>query len=318
MASAGSRHIGWWRRCVWALPSAALWCVGKLPFWVLWGLSDLLCLLVRDVVRYRRGLVAANIAASFPELTIDEQKDIARRFYRHLTDYFVETLKFATMSERAIRRRMTFADTQLIDRTLASGRNIVIYTSHFGNWEWITSMSLWCRTSAMGPGRKPLIDPEAEFAHIYRPLKSGFFDRFFLRLRSRFNVSVPMHGAFRQLLTWRRQNVPWICGFLSDQKPSHNGATFKVPFLGRETPFIGGTEELAQKLDAVVMMFDTSVRGRGRYHSVIRLLTDDPRSLPPGEITRRYAYNLEEQIRRTPQAYLWSHNRWRLPKNNFK
>ena len=58
--------------------------------------------------------------------------------------------------------------------------------------------------------------------------------------------------------------------------------------------------------------------GRGRYRSTIRLITDTPRSLEPGEITRRYAAALERQIRRCPEAYLWSHNRWRLKKSELK
>lgn len=278
-----------------------------LPLPLLYGLASLLAFLARDVARYRRRVVRANLRDCFPELDERERRRIERRFYRHLGDYFVETVKFAAMSPETLRRRMVFEDTELIDKTLASGRDIVIYTSHFGNWEWITSMGLWCESASY-----------AKFSHVYRPLRQPWFDRWFVRMRSRYNVSIPMREVFRRLLTWRRGETRWITGFLSDQKPSHAGKTYTVPFLGRETPFIGGTEELACKLDAVVMYFDTEVRGRGRYRSTIRLITDTPRSLEPGEITRRYAAALERQIRRCPEAYLWSHNRWRLKKSELK
>lgn len=278
-----------------------------LPLPLLYGVADLLAFLARDVARYRRRVVRANLRDCFPELDEKERGRIERRFYRHLGDYFVETVKLASMSEKALRRRMTFEGTELVDRTLRSGRDIVIYTSHFGNWEWITSMGLWCETSS-----------HARFSHVYRPLRNPWFDRWFVRMRSRYNVSIPMREVFRRLLTWRREETRWITGFLSDQKPSHAGKTYTVPFLGRETPFIGGTEELACKLDAVVMYFDTEVTGRGRYRSTIRLITDKPREEEPGEITRRYAAALEEQIRRRPEAYLWSHNRWRLKKSDLK
>ncbi len=278
-----------------------------LPFPALYVLSDGIAFLARDIVRYRRRVVAANIGSCFPDLGAAERRRMARRFYRHLADYFVETVKFPFMSRRALMRRMRFENTGIIDSTLESGRDIVIYTSHFGNWEWITSMGLWCETSST-----------ARFSHVYRPLRQPWFDRWFLRLRSRYNTSIPMKEVFRRLLTWRRDDVRWICGFLSDQKPSHSGRVFTVPFMGRDTPFIGGTEELASKLDAVIMYFDTRVEGRGRYVSAIRVLSDHPRSEYPGDITKRYAASLEEQIRRTPEAYLWSHNRWRLPKKSKK
>lgn len=278
-----------------------------LPLGLLYGVADLLAFLARDVARYRRRVVRANLRDCFPELDDKERCRIERRFYRHLGDYFVETVKLASMSEKALRRRMTFEGTELVDRTLRSGRDIVIYTSHFGNWEWITSMGLWCETAS-----------RAKFSHVYRPLRNPWFDRWFVRMRSRYNVSIPMREVFRRLLIWRREETRWITGFLSDQKPSHAGKTYTVPFLGRETPFIGGTEELACKLDAVVMYFDTEVTGRGRYRSTVRLITDKPREEEPGEITRRYAAALEEQIRRRPEAYLWSHNRWRLKKSDLK
>ena len=291
-------------RIAFAPLGALLSLLGWLPWWMLWGVSDALAFLARDVVRYRRRLVERNLERAFPELSPGERQRIVRRFYRHLTDYFVETVKFRSMSAEALKRHMTFENTELIDKTLASGRDIVIYTSHFGNWEWITTMGLWCREAE-----------SAKFSHVYRPLRQPWFNRWFLRLRSRFNVSIPMKHVLRQLLTWRRDGVRFITGFLSDQKPSHAGKVFTVPFMGVDTPFIGGTEELAAKLDAVVMLFDTRVTGRGRYHSTIRLLTEHPRTLLPGELTRLYAANLTDQIRSCPPAYLWSHNRWRLPKH---
>lgn len=277
-----------------------------LPLPILYLPADLLAFLAYRVVRYRRGVVRANLRDCFPRMSEKERLRIERRFYRHLADYFVETVKFRSMSSKTLRKRMEFADTHLIDDAIEKGRDIVIYTSHFGNWEWITSMGLWCHTADI-----------AKFSHVYRPLRQPWFDRWFVRLRSRFNVSIPMREVFRRLLTWRRDGQPWVTGFLSDQKPSHTGKTFTVQFLGRPTPFIGGTEELAAKLNAVVMYFDTEVVSRGHYRSTIRLITDSPRKMSEGEITRLYAEALERQIQRCPPAYLWSHNRWRLKKSQL-
>lgn len=277
--------------------------LSHLPLPMLYPLADVIGFLARTVARYRRRIVTRNIADSFPELSEKERRAVRRRFYRRLGDYFVETLKLATISDKELKKRMVFENTELVDKYLSQGREIVIYTSHFGNWEWITSMGLWCRSY-----------PELPFAHLYRPLKQPWFDRWWLRLRGRYNHSIPMKGALRRLLGWRKEKKTWITGFLSDQKPSHAGTVREVEFLGRKTPFIYGTEELARKLNAVVLLFDTEVTGRGRYKSTIRLITDNPSSLPDGEITRQYAENLTAQIRRSPEAYLWSHNRWRLPR----
>lgn len=284
-----------------------LWALGLAPWPVLDLVGRAVTFIARDVVRYRCRIVRRNIADSFPELPEKERRRIERRFYRHLGDYFTETLKLRHMKPAELMKRMEFRDTGLIDKYLSEGRDIVIYTSHFGNWEWITSISLWCRTAS-----------EADFAHVYRPLKQPWFDRWWLTLRQKYNVSLPMKSVFRELLLRRRAGRRWITGFLSDQKPSHAGTVREAEFLNRPTPFIYGTEELARKLDAVVMLFDTEVTGRHRYRSTVKLIAEHPASLPEGEITRRYAANLEVQIRRTPEAYLWSHNRWRLKKDELK
>ena len=69
-----------------------------LPMWALHLLSDLLWPFIYHVVKYRRGVVETNLRNAFPEKSPEERKRIAKRFYRHLTDLIVETLKAMHMS----------------------------------------------------------------------------------------------------------------------------------------------------------------------------------------------------------------------------
>ena len=278
-------------------------CFSLLPLRLLYGFGDLLGFIAYYIVRYRRRVVRINLSASFPQFSKKQLVKTERRFYRRLGGYFVETLKMLTMSDKQMMRRMVFKDTELVDKYLDEGRDIVIYTSHFCNWEWITSMGLWCKNR-----------DNAIFSHVYRPLRNKWFNRWWLNLRGRFNVSIPMKHTLRRLFTWRKENQLWITGFLSDQKPGKSGKQIEVNFLNRPTSVICGTEELARKFDAVVMLFDTEPLGRGYYQSTIRLITDDLKAVPEGEVTRLYVENLQRQIERCPEAYLWSHNRWRIPR----
>ena len=41
------------------------------------------------------------------------------------------------------------------------------------------------------------------------------------------------------------------------------------------------------------------------------LITEDPRSLPEGELLRQYVKHIEANIRLQPENYLWSHRRWK-------
>lgn len=277
-----------------------------LPWPVLHLLADFIGFVACRVVRYRVGVVRANLAMCFPSMTIKERNRTAWLFYRHLADYFVETVRYAYRGQAGIKGRIEYVGTEQVAEILNGGRDIVAYTSHFGNWEWVTTLGLHC------PGHEKYI-----FGQVYRPLKQPWFDRWFFRLRSRYSLSIPMREAFRRLLEWRRGGSRWIVGFLSDQKPSRDGRSIEVPFMGIPTPFIEGTELLACKLDAAVIYMSARVTGRSRYRITLRMLSEWPRAERPGEITRRYTAWLEQDIKRYPPAYLWSHNRWRIKKTQL-
>ena len=126
----------------------AIWYVlSLLPLRVLYVLSDLLYLLVSRVVRYRHRVIWNNLLTSFPEKTPQELKQIQRGFYRYFCDYLVETIKLMTISERQLRRRMTFTGTDELNQVLNSGQSCAVFLGHVGNWEWITSLPFWVSVS---------------------------------------------------------------------------------------------------------------------------------------------------------------------------
>ncbi|MFC2176693.1 lysophospholipid acyltransferase family protein, partial [Bacteroidota bacterium] len=88
-------------------------------------------------------------------------------------------------------------------------------------------------------------------------------------------------------------------------------------FFGREVPFQRGVEILARRNNQAVV-FDEMVRvKRGYYKSVSKLAFEFGSKTEEGEITRAYAKFLEESIRKQPENWLWTHNRWkhRPPEN---
>lgn len=279
--------------------------VALLPFWVLYGISDCLFLLVYYVVRYRRKVAMKHISDSFPELSSAEQRRIARRFYRNFTDYIVETIKLLHISDKTIRRRMTFDNVELMDSLMAEGRQVMALFSHSGNWEWAPSVTLWSRFT---PG------VDAEFGQVYRPLNNRWFDRYMLRLRSRFgSVSYPIRGVLRDLLKVRRSGLYSVTGFMSDQKPRYGDVKHVIDFLNHRTATLTGSEDLARKLGMAVIYWDMEKPRRGHYHITMRLVARDAAATPEFEITDTYFRMLETTIRRNPPIWLWTHKRWKYP-----
>ena len=110
-----------------------LFVLNRMPFFVLYLLSDVIYFLVYYLVRYRRKIVRDNLVKSFPEKSLKEIKSIERKFYSVLCDYFVETVKLYGLSKNQISKRMVFTGVEDVDRMLAEGRSCVCYMGHFIN-----------------------------------------------------------------------------------------------------------------------------------------------------------------------------------------
>lgn len=87
-------------KLIYWLVYSGMWLFSALPFRVLYMLSDLNCLLMYRIGKYRRRVVRGNLLRSFPEKTDAERLQIERKFYRYLSDYMLEDLKLLQAKSR--------------------------------------------------------------------------------------------------------------------------------------------------------------------------------------------------------------------------
>ena len=279
--------------------------ISRLPFGMLYVLSDILFVLLYHVVGYRRKVALKNIADSFPDKSPEEHKAICRQFFRNFADYFFETIKMNHITDDEMRRHTVSEGVEQIDRYVEQGRSVAVYFSHCGNWEWGTSITLWARNNPTNG---------VVYAQVYRPLTNKWFDAYFLKLRSRFgSVSFDKRMVFRDLLLLKRDGVLSVTGFMSDQKPSAGDVTHVVKFLNHPTAMITGTETIVRRLNLVAFYWDVEKPSRGHYKLTLRLITDNPDSMPQFAITDVYARLLQQTIERNPSIWLWTHKRWKYP-----
>jgi len=275
-----------------------------LPFRIMYFVSDFFYIIVYYIVRYRRKLVRKNLHHVFPGKTTVEILKIEKDFYHHFCDYFVETVKLLHISDSQIKKRYIFKNTELIKSFLDKSQPVVLIVGHYGNWEWVTSITLFLKDYQ-----------NTVFGQVYRPLKNKTFDRFFLNLRKRFHsVSFTKHNIYRDIVNLRKANKNWIIGFMSDQKPSGNQIPHQMLFLNQETDILTGTEKIARHTGASVVYLDIICLNRGYYEIDSIMISDNAANTSDYEITEKYIRCLEKTILRNPSAYLWTHNRWRFPK----
>lgn len=277
------------------------WIIHLFPLRIVYLVSDLFFLLAYYIFRYRRNVVTQNLTNSFPEKSQQELTRIAKNFYRHFCDSFVETLYFDRMSVAEGKKCVKFRNPELLNGYLDQGRQVLAFFGHYNNWEWFCNL--------------PLYTNHRLYA-VYKKLKSNIFERFYCNLRSRFGaVPIERANTFKQLCNDHQKGITSMSAFLFDQTPRIYEIHHWVTFLNQDTPVVLGAEKVAQKLDAVVLFLYSRKIKRGYYEAEFQLVTDHAKACRRYEITDKCTHMLEEQIKEHPEFWLWSHKRWKHKKN---
>lgn len=287
-----------------SLLSGVISVLSRLPWRVLYAISDFMRFLVYYVARYRRKVVRDNLTKSFSGKSIDEIKRIEREFYSFFCDYLVETVKLYSITDEEIKVRMRFSGVDTMVHEMEEKGKLFgfIYLAHFGCWEWVSSLA------------KRIRDVNADFtpAQVYHPLSNKTFDRLFFYLRGRFGAtSVPMKETLRFVLEQRQAKRQTIIGFIADQAPKWNSIHHWTEFMQRKTPVFIGTERIGKRVDALIYYADVKRVRRGYYTCDILPITDDCKPYPDYELTDMYFRMLEETIKSQPAIWLWTHKRWK-------
>lgn len=284
----------------------------RLPFGVLYVISDLIYLVLYYVVKYRRRVVRMNLRNSFPEKSDAELRAIERGFFHFLCDYGVESLKLLTIKPEEMKRRMIFENCEAVDRALDTHDFVFVYLGHFCNWEWVSSLPLW-------------LDPRTTLAELYRPLNSKTMDELFIELREHHGAKcISKYDALREIMRLKAEGKKSVIGFVADQTPHPNNTHLWMDFLNQDTPIFTGTERIGKKVNAAIFFLDMKRTSRGHYCGTFKPITDDPKSYPDFQISEICTCELEVMIRRQPSYWLWSHKRWKhkrpanTPKNDRK
>lgn len=281
--------------------------VSHLPLRILYLFADFIYIIIYHVIGYRINVVRKNLGESFPEKSENELRQIEKGFYRHFCSILIESIKFFSISQDELKKRFEFRGVDLINDSLRRGKTCGIYLGHYGNWEWPSSMPLW-------------IDSNLGItAQLYHPLENLVTDRLVYYTRQRFGgISIPSNQSIRELVKWRNKGKPLVIGFVADQTPWWNDIHYWTNFLNHpDTPVFTGAERIMKKFDMDVYYLDITRVKRGYYTAEYKRITTTPKEWEEFAITERYNRMMEETIKRAPQYWLWSHNRWKRTKEEW-
>jgi Kdo2-lipid IVA lauroyltransferase/acyltransferase len=267
-----------------------------MPFSILFVFSDLVYFLLYYIIKYRRDVVFANLSSAFPEKTEDEILFLTKRFYHHLCDISLESIKGFSMSKKQLIRRHRIINPEVADRYFENGMSAIAMPGHYNNWEWGS-------LSASLQIKHPVVA-------LYKPMSNKLVDDYTKKHRAKFNTRL---ASIRNTVSLFNElsGKPNAYIMASDQSPTNLKDCFWIDFLNHDTPWLHGFEKYARKYNWPVMYVDIQKIKRGYYELELIVLTEDPASLPDGEITNLYVEHLKQTILADPAYWLWSHKRWK-------
>lgn len=270
----------------------------RLPLGILYLFSDVLYLIARYVVRYRKRVIDDNLLHAFPEKTAEERKAIRNKFYRNFTDSIAETIKSISISKEELSRRFTITNQDLLDQGVLDGKSVLLLAGHFFNWE-------------LGLQQAAVLS-QVPSEGVYLKLSSPFFNQLMYEARTRFGNTITEKQEFRDTSkTLETQHR--VVQLAADQRPNRRTTRYQRDFLNRPAYFFEGAEHIAKSKDLAVYFGEITKKGRGRYQATYELLSKGPYdSHPEHSITDAFCVRLEANIRLQPDLYLWSHKRWRM------
>jgi Kdo2-lipid IVA lauroyltransferase/acyltransferase len=273
------------------------WIITLLPLSVLYIFSDLLYFIFYHFPGYRKNVVSSNLRNAFPYKTDSERGEIERKFYRHLADLFIETLKLKHMSKKELSRRCVYENPELLDRIKRDGKDTVAVLGHYNNWEFLSLLPQFVDYTCLT---------------IYKPLKNQYFDNFLKKSRSKFGmILAPMSMIVREILERRKNKERTVTYFLSDQTPAKGDIHYWTTFLNQDTPVYLGAEKIALKYNMAVVFINMRKVKRGCYKVKFDLLFDSTAGLRENQVTEAHVKHLEEIIKENPEYWIWSHRRWK-------
>ncbi|HEY5263887.1 MAG TPA: lysophospholipid acyltransferase family protein [Steroidobacteraceae bacterium] len=269
----------------------------RLPLWALYAFSTFLYWLAFYVARHRHQVIREQLDRVFPDSSDAAREAIHKRFLKNFCDVMVEVLKSVSMSESDMRARMHIVNLDAARRYLDAGQSVMFVTSHLCNWEWLLHGVTLHLGYPVDAAYKPLHDPWAE--------------RLMLKVRSRFGARlVPAKELLADFL--RRRGIVRALAVNADQAPMSTDKRYWTQFLGQDTAFYIGAEQIARATRLPILYVGVRRVRRGYYEVELKPLWDGREVTEPNTVTERYARACEIDVRASPADWLWSYRRWRL------
>lgn len=274
-----------------------IYLVAKLPFKVLYFISDILYFLGYKIFGYRADIVRNNLKNSFPEKSKKELKQIERQFFKNFYDFLIETLKGFAINQEEARNKIIFENVEFFAKAHQQKKNVILLAGHNFNWEMANvAFDMF---------------PQENYIAIYRKLNNKFWDEKVVESREKFGATlIPAHLVMKHIKD-AENNGNYIYAFLADQSPFRKTIKFGVQFLNQKTPVFTGYNRIENKDDLLYVYAEMLKPKRGKYYLIFKEILPEGDKFEEHEVVVKFNKLLEKTITEHPENWLWTHKRWK-------
>jgi KDO2-lipid IV(A) lauroyltransferase len=258
------------------------------------SLGHFLCL----VDTKHREIVLNNLIRAFGrEKTRYEIEMLAKQVFKNALQIVFDIGWSLNLDEKRLTEYFTIEGRSHIQNAYEKGQGVLVLTGHFGNWELLSVIGAMLSY--------PL-------SVLYRPLDFKPLDRFFVKLRTRFEGKlIPLKrsmfailkslGRGEMVVLLMDQNVDWYEGVFVD-------------FMGHRACTNKGLALIALKTKAPVIPAFLVREKEGftaKFLPEIPLTISGDKTRDVEDNTQQYNQVIESFLRRYPDQWFWLHQRWK-------
>ena len=268
------------------------WLVGQLPWNFLLATGRGLGHLAWRLAKRRSHIARTNIRLCFPELTPEEQENLARRSVISTGEAILEMAGSFSNHRIDLDKRLVIKGMEHIERARADGKGVLLLGMHFN------SLDVGSR----------LLGYLMDFYAVYRPNDNRVIDRLINQGRGNYlKGNVPRSDIRQMIRLLRNGEVLW---YAPDQDYGIAHAVF-VPFFGIPAATITATSRIARMGKARVIPTAHYRLPGGRYQIEFGPPLENFPSGDDEADTARINQTIEHYVRKHPEQYLWVHKRFK-------
>ena len=260
------------------------------------GLGHRLGRLSYRLVGGQRRRTLRHLELAMPELSAGERQRLARSCFEHFGAHFLELISMSRFGREAAGELFDVEGFEHVEALTAAGRGFFLTAGHYGHWE----LALY-----------PLAARIADLQAVARAPDNPRIARDVRAMRERLGIGmVDKAGASFRMFKAHRNGACVAVVIDQHVRPS---AGVLVPFLGHPAWSSPVLAMLSLRTGAPVVHVTCVAAPGGRYRVTLRPPIEPEGEGPGAEesLTRRYMEEIERDIRRRPELWLWMHRRWR-------